>query len=271
MGILEYLGISKKSKSQLKNLGQLNQLAAALLAFQAIVILILAKTDVGSRAISTSFLTADPQTTDASGQAVLAPAIHHLFDLNLAYLVAAFLLVAAVIRLSVATRLKSSYERELKKGFSRARWLEFALVNGLGVVALAVVSGVLDVSSLLLILALVGFAGFLNYLRELSPDVGKLNSWLRLWGGVKAALIPWLVIGIYLWGAHAYGNGLPAYIYWLDGSLLALFLVWAWIDFQVGYKRGRWADYLNVEQAYIVLSLITTTALAWQIYAGTLR
>jgi Heliorhodopsin len=271
MGLLDTLGISKKTKSQLKNLNQLNKLAVALLAFQAILILIMANSAIGSRSITTSFLTTDPQTTDVNGQAVLAPAVHNLFDLNLAYLVAAILLISAVIRLLVATSGQKTYEKELKKSFSRSRWFEFALVNGLVMVALAIVSGVSDASALLLILALVGFAGFLNYLREINPDIGKLNSWLRLWGGVKAALIPWLVVGIYVWGARAYGSGLPAYIYWLDGSLLVLFLAWAWLDFQISYKRGRWADYLNVEQGYIILSLITTALLTWQIYAGTLR
>ena len=35
-------------------------------------------------------------------------------------------------------------------------------------------------------------------------------------------------------------------------------------------RRGRFADYLYGEKVYIVLSLIAKSALAWQVFAGTL-
>ena len=34
--------------------------------------------------------------------------------------------------------------------------------------------------------------------------------------------------------------------------------------------KGRWADYLVGEKTYQVLSLVSKTALAWQIFAGAL-
>ncbi len=37
------------------------------------------------------------------------------------------------------------------------------------------------------------------------------------------------------------------------------------------YKRwGKWKDYLFGERVYIILSLVAKTALAWQVWAGTL-
>jgi len=33
---------------------------------------------------------------------------------------------------------------------------------------------------------------------------------------------------------------------------------------------GKWANYLRGEKAYIVLSLVAKSALAWQVFAGTL-
>jgi len=33
---------------------------------------------------------------------------------------------------------------------------------------------------------------------------------------------------------------------------------------------GKWAEYLRGERAYIVLSLVAKSALAWQVFAGTL-
>lgn len=38
------------------------------------------------------------------------------------------------------------------------------------------------------------------------------------------------------------------------------------------YKRvGPWRDYLYGERGYIMLSLTAKSALAWQVFAGTLR
>jgi hypothetical protein len=38
------------------------------------------------------------------------------------------------------------------------------------------------------------------------------------------------------------------------------------------YKQAsRWKDYLYGENGYIVLGIVARTALAWQVFAGTLR
>jgi hypothetical protein len=54
-------------------------------------------------------------------------------------------------------------------------------------------------------------------------------------------------------------------------SMLAI-----WIRFPINmilqYKRwGRWKDYLYGERMYIILSLVSKSALAWQVWFGTLR
>ncbi len=36
-------------------------------------------------------------------------------------------------------------------------------------------------------------------------------------------------------------------------------------------KIGPWRDYLHGERAYIILSLTAKSALAWQVFFGTLR
>ena len=57
------------------------------------------------------------------------------------------------------------------------------------------------------------------------------------------------------------------------GSFISLFILFNTfsINMVLQYKRvGRWRDYIYGERAYIVLSLIAKTALAWQIFANTL-
>ncbi len=36
-------------------------------------------------------------------------------------------------------------------------------------------------------------------------------------------------------------------------------------------RRGKWADYLYGERMYVILSLVAKSALAWQVWAGTMR
>ena len=53
-------------------------------------------------------------------------------------------------------------------------------------------------------------------------------------------------------------------------TLLLLFNSFAvnmWLQYR---RRGRWADPLFAEKAYLVLSLLAKSALAWQVYAGAL-
>jgi len=44
------------------------------------------------------------------------------------------------------------------------------------------------------------------------------------------------------------------------------------LNMALQYKKvGPWRDYLFGERAYILLSLVAKSALAWQVFAGTLR
>ena len=53
-------------------------------------------------------------------------------------------------------------------------------------------------------------------------------------------------------------------------TIFVFFNVFA-INMVLQYKKvGRWKDYLFGERVYIILSLVAKTALAWQIFAGTL-
>ena len=62
----------------------------------------------------------------------------------------------------------------------------------------------------------------------------------------------------------------PAFVYGIIISLFILFNIFALVQW-LQYKRvGRWANYLTGERTYITLSLIAKSALAWQIFAGTL-
>jgi hypothetical protein len=53
----------------------------------------------------------------------------------------------------------------------------------------------------------------------------------------------------------------------VGGVLALVFALNQWLEYRA---RGRWRDYLFGERVYILLSLTAKSALAWQVFAGTL-
>ncbi|MEM6998130.1 MAG: heliorhodopsin HeR, partial [Patescibacteria group bacterium] len=83
---------------------------------------------------------------------------------------------------------------------------------------------------------------------------------------------PWIIIGLYFLANWLYASGNPpTFVYFIYISIFLFFNCFA-INMWLQYRRtGRWADYLYGEKVYMVLSLVAKSALAWQVFAGTLR
>lgn len=263
----------KKQKSDLTHskLRRYNFIAALLHAIQGVIVLVLSDPQRGVQPITTNFLATDKVASDAAGHPIVTAASHHLFDLNLAYVVAAFFFISAAAHLLVATWKRKVYEADLSRGINRSRWVEYSLSASVMMVAIALLTGVFDLASLIMIFALTGIMSLLGMAMELRNQGVKNVDWSNYSIGVVAGFVPWLVLAIYVWSAHVYGNGLPGFVYWIYGSLLVLFASFA-VNMYFQYKKlGHWSTYLYGERLYIVLSFIAKTALAWQVFAGTLK
>jgi hypothetical protein len=247
-----------------------NLIAAGLFILQAIVVLLLSDPIKGVFPITANFLAEDKLASSAAGHQVFVAASHRLFDLNIAYVVAAFFIISALAHIIISTWKRKIYENDLKKGINRARWIEFSLSGGIMMGAIAMLSGILDIASLLMVFALTAVMTLLGLAMELRNQEQNDVDWANYFIGIVAGSIPWLVIIIYVWNSHVYGNGIPGFIYWIYGSLFLLFSSFA-INMYLQYKKlGHWSAYLYGERAYIILSFIAKTALAWQIFSGTL-
>jgi hypothetical protein len=109
-----------------------------------------------------------------------------------------------------------------------------------------------------------------GWLQERYEEPGG-RGWLPFVFGCIAGVVPWLCIALYTLapGTTAAAEP-PAFVYGIIFSLFALFNVFAlnqWLQYRA---RGRWRDYLYGERGYIVLSLTAKSALAWQVFGGTL-
>jgi hypothetical protein len=200
----------------------------------------------------------------------MAPASKLLFDVNVAYLLTIVLLLAAVMSWAAATVYKRRYEAGLDQRVNRWRWLEYGLTGGLILVTIGLISGVTDVMSLVMIWGLVILSAIGGLVVELNKQTDRARAVWAHAVAIVGGVLPWVVIGVYLLAAHVFGDGLPAYICWLFVSVAVLFAVMA-----INYKkqlngRGKWANYIYGERVYLVLSVVTKSALAWQVYAAVL-
>jgi hypothetical protein len=260
----------KKTKITLKSLNSWNKWLAALHAVQGIAVILLSNSVTFP--VNTSYLTKDSLASQAAGHPVLASATRHLFDINLAYLVAAFFFMSAIAHLLIATKYRKTYEKNLKKGINKARWIEYGVSASTMMVGIALLSGVYELSSLIMIFALVLIMNLMGLLMEVHNQTTKTTSWLSYLVGCIAGIIPWVVIAAYLKGAVLYGSGnIPTFVFWIYGSMFVLFTSFA-INMYLQYKKkGKWADYLYGERVYMILSLVAKSVLAWQVFFGSLR
>ena len=64
-------------------------------------------------------------------------------------------------------------------------------------------------------------------------------------------------------------QGVPQFVVWIFVSIFLFFNTFS-INMILQYKQvGKWKDYLYGERAYIWLSLLAKTCLAWQVFFGT--
>ncbi len=243
---------------------------AILHAVQAVAVLILSTATTFP--IVTNFLALDSLASEAVGRPVLASAQQTLFDLNMSYLIVAFFAMSAIAHGLIATVYRKRYEANLAKGINKVRWIEYSLSASTMMVAIALLSGIYDLSSLIMIFALDAIMNLMGLVMELHNQDKKKPNWLAYWIGCLAGIVPWIVFGIYVWGASVYGTGnIPTFVYWIYVSIFIFFNSFA-INMYLQYKKtGKWSNYLYGERAYMILSLVAKSALAWQVFAGTLR
>lgn len=191
-----------------------------------------------------------------------------LFDLRIGWGVAAFLLISAVAHLLIATPgIFQRYRRMLLIGRNDYRWIEYSLSASLMAVLIALITGITDVAAVIAIFAANAAMIFFGLVQERYERPG--GSLLPFWLGSIVGALPWVAIAIYLAGIGTDVQA-PRFVYAIFVSLFLFFMSFA-VNMWLQYRRiGRWSDYLFGERVYVLLSLVAKSALAWQVFAGTL-
>lgn len=234
-----------------------NGVMAVFHAVQAVLIALLA-TDF-TLPVTASFMEGPPGTPPADPST--------LFELSLAWGVVAFLAISAVFHAFLATVGARRYRAQLESGQNQFRWLEYALSSSIMIILIAMLPGISDVAALLALFGVnVGMILFGAVQEKYEAPGGSL--W-PFWMGCILGVVPWIAIGIYLVAPGSEAMA-PGFVYAIFISLFIFFNLFAltqWLQYR---QIGRWANYLTGERTYVVLSLVAKSALAWQVFAGTL-
>ena len=193
------------------------------------------------------------------------------FELPFGPAVAIFLLLSAVAHLALATFGYKWYVKNLKLGMNPARFYEYALSSSLMVALIGMLVGVWDLGALILMFGINATMNLFGIMMELHNQYTKRTNWTSFIYGVFAGIVPWIVIFTYFYGSLASGDTKPpAFVYAIVPTIFVFFNIFA-VNMFLQYKKvGPWKNYLFGERVYIILSLAAKTALAWQIWAGTL-
>jgi hypothetical protein len=237
--------------------------------FVAMMVLSLGAATVVTTPIVSSYLEFDPVTR------TLVPAQRLLFELPIGPAVAVFFLMSAVAHALVAGPARGWYERSLARGQNPARWIEYAFSSSVMIVVIATLVGIREIGTLIAIFGVNAAMNLFGWSMEAANegrDRGRVQ-WLHYIFGCIAGITPWIVIFVSLATAAttAGATAIPGFVIAIFVSLFISFNIFA-INMVLQYRGvGRWRDYLYGERAYMVLSLVAKSLLAWQVWAGTLR
>jgi hypothetical protein len=255
--------MENQDERKFSRLRTFNVIAGLFLLIQAIAIIFLSNSF--KLPINTYYLDFNATTQ------VLAPVENTIYELRVGLLVALFLLISTLDHLLMASPgVNRWYVKNLKNHINYARWYDYALSSSVMIVAIAMLSGVYDIAALIPLFALNATMNLFGLMMELHNQKTEKTNWTAFIFGSFAGVVPWIVIFMYFIGATQ-GSTVPAFIYYILGSLTFFFLLFPLNMFLQYKKVSKWRDYLYGEYGYIVLSIVAKTALAWQVFGGTLR
>ncbi len=194
-----------------------------------------------------------------------------LFSNNVSYTIALFLGLSAFFHFFVSTKkMFAKYSKELLQSRNIFRWIEYSISSSIMIFLIAQLNGISDYAALIAIFGVNVSMILFGWLQEKYTKPGD-GQWLPFIFGCIAGIIPWIIVLIQLLTPSGpEGTSAPGFVYGIVISLFIFFNCFAYVQYAQYGAKGKWANYLRGEKAYIVLSFVAKSLLAWQIFAATL-
>lgn len=244
---------------------------AGLYIVQAAMILVYSK--AFNFAVQTNYLAMDPLLSSGD-KIVHTIATTQLLEINLMWLVCLMMLSSALGYLLLANwpRITRSLNSKNQRSIGTASGL-IVLALGFMVMITAILSGVRDFSTIIL-LAATYLSGMSLLARQYrAAPVIKNNSWQAQSLIYALTGLPWVVIIIYIIGTNIYGgSSIPAFVYWMSIMTIATqgLFTRAWLAGSLRAKGSRRSTSMNFASWPFLWLLVVQSIMAWQIFFGKL-
>jgi hypothetical protein len=261
--------VSVKSKISFPYLRRFNGAMFALHLIQAVLMLWLGLTLTKIAAFKLPFTVSFLKYDEALK--ILVTNTKNIGSLQIGVFVSFFLFISAFAHfLMILPKVNDFYNSRLLKNTNYFRWFEYSLSSSIMIVIIAMLFGVYDLGSLLLIVGCNATMNLLGLMMEIHNQTTQKTNWTAFIIGSVVGIFPWIIIIMYFLGGGNYSQ-IPWFVYAIVASYFVLFNLFP-INMILQYKKvGRWKDYLFGERGYIILSLVAKSLLAWLVFAGTMQ
>ena len=196
-----------------------------------------------------------------------APTPETMFGVRIGWAIAIFLGLAALDHLITATVSRDTYERDLRRGINRFRWVEYSFSATLMIVLIGFYSGVTSINAVIAVIGANVAMIWFGWIQErMNPPGRASTTMLPFWFGTLVGIAPWISIAVNIAGSET----VPGFVYGIVVAQFVFFFSFGlnqWLQYR---EVGKWTDYAFGEKAYLVLSLAAKSVLAWQIFGGSL-
>lgn len=245
-----------------KNLQTFNVIAGSIHLIQAVVLLFLVNWSFKLPILTRFF--------DKTASGEILPVAKTLIDIPVAFAGPLFLFISAFFHFVIASPFYvRKYEQNIQNGINPLRWWEYAFSSSIMLTILLMLGGLIELPSVIFMFSLNLIMNLMGLVMERYNQLTKQTNWLPFNIGVFAGIVPWLVGGLYFYVSTSnIADAIPGYAQ--IGFLVTFLLFNSFaINMYLQYKKvGKWSNYPYGEKAYIVLSLVAKTLLAWILVLG---
>ena len=195
----------------------------------------------------------------------------NLFNLNISFMVAAFMALSALFHFYVASsKVFPRYVDGLAHHINKYRWIEYSLSSSIMIIVIMQLNGVTDYIALLALFGVNVSMILFGWLQERYVTPGN-SDMLPFWFGCIAGSVPWIAVVVNIISPKGPSEATtPGFVYGIVISLFLLFNCFAIVQYKQYKAQGKWANYLHGERVYITLSFVAKSLLAWQVFTGAL-
>lgn len=245
------------------NLRILNLIMAGSHLLQAAIFISLSRSETA--AIYFQYLKAQENTN------IVSLSVFDLLTLELGLLLASISIICGLSHLIITLpKMYPAYLRMIKRKVNYIRWFEYSISSTLMILTIAVVTGIREFHLLLAICGLNIGMVLAGVLVEIINRNEPQRTWIPFIIGSFLGMIPWIIIFSYFFTALHFRVEVPTYLYSLIFTIFFLFNIFGLNMYLVYKKIGLWSNYEFGERMFIFLSIFAKSALAWQLFLGTL-